>query len=480
MDESVALFRGTVQMQRLARTLSTLSLAALATMAACSPESPAEPFAPRVAGAILTREISLPDFRSVVQTSQRAVVDVLVSGMLDEDEDSRLTGIGGSSLPQGHPRPQAHGQGSGFIVSPDGLLLTAAHVVRGADMVTVRLADRREFAARVLGIDSLTDVAVLRIAGSRLPTVRLGDSGGVRTGDWVMAIGSPFGFEHSATAGLVSAVARAVPGNPAVRFLQTDVPLNPGNSGGPLFDVRGHVVGINAQIFSLTGGYQGVSFAIPIDLAAQVARQILATGYARHGTLGVSAQELDASLAMAFGLASPGGALLAQVEDGGAAAQAGLRAGDLVLAIAGRQVFDCADFSAAVAAHLPGERLELQVWRSGVRQAVGVVLGDGSVDPPAQAAAASSANDGHGLSMRPLQPQDSPAAERGLMVDGVSGRAERAGLQPGDILLAIDGRVVESVEEAGAALGERPVALLVQRGRERRFIALPPVRPASG
>jgi serine protease Do len=297
----------------------------------------------------------------------------------------------------------------------------------------------------------------------------------LHAGDWVLAIGSPFGFDHSATVGLVSAVERPLQGTTAMRFIQTDVPLNPGNSGGPLFNTRGEVVGVNAQIFSLTGGFQGVSFAVPIDAARKAARQILNGGRALHGRIGVTAQDLDATLADALGLASPQGALVVAFQEGSPAADAGLREGDVVTAIDGRPVATWSDLSTTVAMHLPGERLRLQVWRERRVQSVEVTLDDAGGDLPAVEEPSHPDSADAGLRLQ------APSAEgtRGLLVEGVSGRAARAGIEPGDVVLAIDGRPADSIAAADAAVGAQAVAVLVQRGTERRYLALPPTRSAA-
>ena len=246
------------------------------------------------------------------------------------------------------------GQGSGFIVSPDGVILTNAHVVRGADEVTVKLTDRREFRAKVLGQDARTDVAVLKIDASGLPTVPLGSSQALKAGEWVLAIGSPFGFENTVTAGVVSAKGRSLPDDSAVPFIQTDVAVNPGNSGGPLFNARGEVVGINSQIYSRSGGYQGVSFAIPIELATHIQRQIVAHGKVEHARLGVTVQEVNQAFADSFRLPRPEGALVSSVEDGGPAARAGLRSGDVITGVNGQRVVASGDLPAIIGMARPG------------------------------------------------------------------------------------------------------------------------------
>jgi serine protease Do len=468
-----------------------LVLVSIAGLAACSSGTTAVSAAGQSAlgAAHFARSASPPDFRSVTQDGLRAVVSVQVTGSRelsdaggsgDDAADQQLLELlrkRFGSVPA--IRVPVRGQGSGFIISPDGVILTNAHVVRDADSVTVRFTDRQEFPARVLGADPVTDIAVLKIDGSKLPTVRLGDASRLRPGEWVLAIGSPFGLENSVTAGMVSALQRPLPDEAAVRFIQTDVPINPGNSGGPLFNTRGEVVGINSQIYSLSGGYQGVSFAIPIDVAQQVGRQILATGRAEHAGLGVTAQDMDASLASAFRLARPDGALLAMVKEDGAGAHAGLRTGDVVLAVDGRPVTLSSDLSTNVAMRRPGDRVSLAVWRDGARRDVPVTLGEVGSEkaPAAQEAIAKPDADAVGLVLRPLRPQDGAAVTQGLVVEGVSGRAAQAGLQPGDIVLRVDGKPADTPSVVRDALGAGPVALLVRRGQDQQYVALPPARP---
>jgi serine protease Do len=365
-----------------------LAAACLATLAACAPatkqaaDAPQPPSASSAAPAV-----ALPDFAAITAQAGPAVVNVQVEGVrniggpsgdAEDDAEQELLDLlrrrFGDAAP--HIEIPVRGQGSGFIVAPDGLILTNAHVVHGASTVTVRLTDRREFRAHVVGTDARTDIAVLRIDGKNLPTVRLGDTRTLRAGEWVLAIGSPFGFENTVTAGLVSALGRSLSADGAVPFIQTDVPINPGNSGGPLFNTRGEVVGINSQIYSLSGGYQGLSFAIPIDVARHVQQQILATGHAAHARLGVTVQDVDAKAAAQLQLASPQGALLVEVDPRGPGGHGGLRNGDVVLGIDGQPVAASGDLSATIAMHLPGDVVSLLVWRDGRRRELKLTLGE--------------------------------------------------------------------------------------------------------
>lgn len=384
------------------------------------------------------------------------------------------------------------GEGSGFIVRADGLILTNAHVVADADEVLVRLSDRREFHAKVLGSDKLTDIALLKIDATQLPAATLASpqpstgpqAGGppIRVGEWVLAIGSPFGFESTVTVGVVSAARRSLPGNGWVSFIQTDAAINPGNSGGPLINTRGEVIGINSQIYSQTGGYQGLSFAIPIEVAQRIALQILATGKVRHARLGVAVQEVNQTLAEAFKLDKPAGALVTDVGKGSAAERAGLVSGDVILAANGRAVEMSGDLPAMVGLAQPGDAIELDVWHLGSRVTRRARLDDANKRTTAPAEADSAASSPKvptgrlGLSLRPLQPAEirQSGITAGLVVEGVSGASARAGLQVGDLLLAIDGRPVTSADQAAAlvARSDKAAALLVQRGGTKLYVAL--------
>ncbi|MDH3319811.1 MAG: DegQ family serine endoprotease [Betaproteobacteria bacterium] len=436
------------------------------------------------AAASAARVTLLPDFASIVQQYGPAVVNITTAG-------TRETGHGGQQVPLpeffrgmplpfqfGQPGPEVpvQGQGSGFIVSGDGIVLTNAHVVQGASEVTVKLTDRREFRAKVLGTDPATDVAVLRIEAKGLPAVKLGDPSRARVGDWVVAIGSPFGFENSVTAGIVSAKGRSLPGDVYVPFIQTDVAVNPGNSGGPLFSLDGEVIGINSQIYSRSGGYQGLSFAIPIDVVLRVKDQIIATGRASHARLGVNVQTMNQALAESFGLERAAGALVASVAPGSAAEKAGLVPGDVVLRFNGRAVNDSGELAAMVGESRPGDAIRLEVWRKGGKRELAGTLGT-ATDEATQSADANEAT-GHGrlgLAVRPLSPQEREAANvpGGLLVEGVNGPAARAGVVPGDIVLQAGGKPVRSVADLrAAARSGKTVALLVQRGDRRLFVPL--------
>jgi serine protease Do len=315
----------------------------------------------------------------------------------------------------------------------------------------------------------------LRIEAKKLPVVNFGDPARARAGDWVVAIGSPFGFENSVSAGIVSAKGRSLPGEIYVPFIQTDVAVNPGNSGGPLFNLAGEVIGINSQIYSRSGGYQGLSFAIPIDVALRVKDQIVATGRANHARLGVTVQELNQALADSFGLKRADGALVSSVQSGSAAERAGVQPGDVILRFDGKPIGAASELSALVGLAAPGDKAKLEVLRKGETRELSATLGAAQAESAANAAAGAQGGTGFGLAVRPLTPQERKQAkvDAGLLVERVSGSAARAGMQPGDIVLMADSKPVRSVAELRSAVGSHGnVALLVQRGEARLFVPL--------
>ncbi len=426
---------------------------------------------------------SLPDFRVLVERYGPAVVNVSVRGEVKAaahsrmppgfDEDNPLFRFFGMPIPPDAVMPM-QGEGSGFIVSPDGVILTNAHVVDDASKVTVKLTDHREFEARVIGSDKTSDVAVLKIDGKDLPVVRLGDPSSLAVGEWVVAIGSPFGFENSVTAGIVSAKGRNLPDDTYVPFIQTDVAVNPGNSGGPLFNLRGEVVGINSQIYSRSGGYQGVSFAIPIDMAMNVGRQLQASGHVTRGRLGVQIQDVDQALAESFGLDVPTGALVADVDGSGPANAAGIKAGDVILAFDGKTVESAGQLPALVAAAKPDSTVEVSIWRNHAQRDVRVKIAAMTDDETVIAASDATPGGRLGLRVRPLSPLERSASggEDGLVVEGVDGAAAEAGIRPGDIVLSANGRPVHEASELrnAVAAASKHIALLVQRGDTRIYV----------
>ena len=467
------------------RPLAAVTLVLLAGLTGCqgSSDSPAATAAPAVVPVAMP-SAGLPDFAGLVARVGPAVVNITsvtpgteVAGPVEEGPFGDFFKRFGMPRPHFETPPQ-RGEGSGFIVDANGIILTNAHVVGSGSEVTVRLTDRREFMAKVVGIDKRTDVAVLRIAAKGLPTVKLGNPDALLPGQWVLAIGSPFGFDNSVTAGIVSAKARALPDENFTPFIQTDVAVNPGNSGGPLFNLAGEVVGINSQIYSRTGGYMGLSFAIPIDLVVYVKDQLLATGKVRRGRLGVTIQEVDQQLADSFGLDRPHGALVSGVEDGSPADKAGVVAGDVITGLEGVAIDRSSELPARVSRLKPGSTATLEVWRDRSRRSVKLTIGE--LDEPAAkvASAGKQARGGRlGLAVRPLTADERKARQvsGGVLVEEVAGPAAEAGLEPGDIVLGVNGKRINAPEQLREAAGSgKPVALLVQRGDTQLFVALRP------
>jgi serine protease Do len=448
-------------------------------------------------------QVALPDFTKIVSRNGPAVVNIRVVGgtktglrqqrgapQMDEDdpffEFFRQFGMPGG--PRGGQRgggggngaPTMMGEGSGFIVSADGTILTNAHVVRDADEVTVKLQDRREYRAKVLGSDPKTDVAVLKIDAKNLPVVPLGSTRNLQVGEWVIAIGSPYGLESTVTAGVVSAKGRTLPGDNGTQFIQTDVAVNPGNSGGPLFNTRGEVVGINSQIYSQSGGYQGLSFAIPIDAAVRIKDQIVATGKVQHAKLGVTVQDVNQGFADSFRLDTVEGALVSSVQRGSAGDKAGLKAGDVIRKVNGQPIVSSGDLPALVSLARPGDKVGIDVWRDGKLVHLNGTLASandkaerGEQSQLAQADSGSKL----GLSLRPLDQEErrESGIPTGLVIEDAGGAAAMAGVRAGDVLLSVNGRPVASVDQVRDMVGKatKSVALLIQRGDDKIFI---PVR----
>jgi serine protease Do len=479
---------------RLLALLAAL-LCAAAGLAACGRKAPHEatgPVAtapapvvqPASPGTVAAAVRGLPDFTELVARAGPAVVNISVvergrAASFDEDAPDDplhefLRRFG--AQPRG-PLPPTRGEGSGFIVAPDGYILTNTHVVADASVVTVRLTDRREFTAKVIGADRRTDVAVIKIAGKDLPTVKIGDPARLRPGEWVVAIGSPFGFDNSVTAGIVSAISRSLPEGQYTPFIQTDAAVNPGNSGGPLFNMAGEVVGINSQIYSRTGGFMGISFAIPIDIAIGVKEQLVKTGRVQRGRIGVVIQDVGQQLADSFGLDRPRGALVSQVEAGAPGARAGIKPGDVILAVNGAPIERSGQLSAAISQLKPGSRAELEVWRDKASRKLEVEVAELTEGRTARAAGPDERPGGKlGLSVRPLSPQEKRAAglDGGLLVEDVEGPALEAGLRPGDVILGANGERVATVDELESLVEKstRSVALLVNRAGTTIFVPL--------
>ncbi|THF67569.1 DegQ family serine endoprotease [Pseudothauera nasutitermitis] len=440
----------------------------------------------------------LPDFTALVERQAAAVVNISTTQAVHSGLPS-LPGFSEADpmfdffrrfIP-GHPRipradPEGRSLGSGFLISADGYILTNAHVVDGADEILVRLVDKRELPARLIGADPRSDVALLKIDAQGLPHVVLGDPDRLKVGEWVVAIGSPFGFDHSVTAGIVSAKGRTLPDENFVPFIQTDVAINPGNSGGPLFNLRGEVVGINSQIYSRTGGFMGLSFSIPIDVAMAVQAELREAGRVRRGRIGVAIQEVSRELAESFGLPRAAGALVSSVEPGGPAAAAGVEQGDVIVRFGGRAVESSADLPRIVAAIRPGERVELEVVRGGKPRTLSVVLGEWQDDEAVPQARREQRPRGqpNRIGLVVSQPSAAQRRERGLehglLVERAQGPAARAEIQPGDVILAVvsGGRQtpLRTLEEFNRAVGGlkdgQSVTLLVRRGDGASYVSL--------
>ncbi len=441
--------------------------------------------APRPSPAATAPVIALPNFAALVKQEGPAVVNISTTqtvrrgggfpGMSPDDPFYEF--FRRFAPPDSAPEDmQTRSLGSGFIISADGYILTNAHVVDNADEVIVRLTDKRDFKAKVIGADERTDVALLKIEAKDLPVVRVGDASRLEVGEWVVAIGSPFGFDNTVTQGIVSAKGRALPNQNYVPFLQTDVPINPGNSGGPLFNLSGEVVGINSQIYSRSGGYMGLSFAIPIDLAIKIKNDLQAHGKVRRGRIGVVVQDVDKELAESFGMSKATGALVSSVEPGGPAERAGIQAGDVILKLDGKEIEGSADLSRAVAAVSPGNAAKLEIWRKGAVKQLELKVGElGVRQAAARGPEEARKSERIGLGVRELTAQEKRqlGTEGNLVIENVRGQAAVAGLRPGDVLLALNNDRIESIEEFQAALGkaERSAALLVER--EGRTIFVP-------
>ncbi|WP_218314851.1 DegQ family serine endoprotease [Halomonas sp. 18071143] len=440
---------------------------------------------------------TLPDFTVLVEEAAPGVVNISTTRTVQRSSSPSIQGFGGQDIPEifrhffgdSFPAPPSGGQGrsqerqslgSGFIISEDGYVMTNAHVVQDADEILVRLNDRRELPAELIGSDVQTDVALLKIDASDLPVLTLGDSDELKVGEWVAAIGSPFGFDHSVTAGIVSAINRTLPRDAYVPFIQTDVAINPGNSGGPLFNLEGEVVGINSQIFTRSGGFMGLSFAIPINVAMDVASQLREDGQVNRGWLGVMIQPVSRDLAESFGMSEAIGALIADLDPEGPAAQGGLQAGDVILEVNGEEVDRSSTLPRLIGRVAPGSDVELTLMRDGEQVTETIELGSW---PDAQGVEqASSSNNQMRLGVAVAE-VDEATRERLNITGGVEVRqvepdsvAAQAGLRPGDILVSLDHRSVASADElmriVEALPTDRAIPLRLYRDGRSLFVAL--------
>ncbi|MFZ2524813.1 MAG: DegQ family serine endoprotease [Candidatus Ferrigenium altingense] len=434
----------------------------------------------------------LPDFTELVEKQGPAVVNISTTQIIRNAH-------GLPNLPEGDPfyeffrrfapqmprEQESQSLGSGFIISADGYIMTNAHVVDSAEKITVRLTDKREFRAKVIGADKRTDVALLKIEATGLPKITVGDPNKLKVGEWVVAIGSPFGFDSSVTAGIVSAKGRSLPQDNFVPFIQTDVAINPGNSGGPLFNMNGEVVGINSQIYTRSGGSMGLSFAIPIDVATQVTEQLRTSGKVTRGRIGVTIQELTRELAESFGLNKPVGALISSVEKNGPADKAGIEASDVILKFDGKPVNTSSDLPRMVAATKPGSKVAVELWRKGGSRQITVEIAEMPEDGKLARAVKKLADDvgeaisrlGIAVSELSKEQLQELQISGGLLVEEVKGPAARAaGLQHGDVLLAIGNIPIRSLNQFNEILKQVPkgknVALLVRRDDAASYVAI--------
>ncbi len=436
--------------------------------------------------------IVLPDFTELVEKQGAAVVNISTTqiirstqGMPNFREGDPFFEFFRRFAPQIPREQESQSLGSGFIISADGYIMTNAHVVDHADKITVRLTDKREFSARVVGADKRTDVALLKIDADNLPKVLVGDPEKLKVGEWVVAIGSPFGFDSSVTAGIVSAKGRSLPQDNFVPFIQTDVSINPGNSGGPLFNMNGEVVGINSQIYTRSGGFMGLSFAIPIDVATQVVDQLRTSGSVTRGRIGVTIQELTRELAESFGLSKPNGALISYVEKGGPAEKAGIEVSDVILKFNGKMVVNSSDLPRIVASTKPGSKVIIDLWRKGASRQVTIEVAKMQEDSEFAQSTKEMVDEAGKLIARlgivvselTREQLAELQSSSGLRVEDVKGSAAlAAGLQRGDILLSIGSIPLRSIAQLNEVLKQVPkgrnVALLVRRDNVASYVAI--------
>ena len=437
----------------------------------------------------LVQAKGLPDFSPLVEQYGPAVVNISTTAKVRASaQEFQIPGEPGDPFYEFFrrfqvPPPQGdqirRGVGSGFIISADGYIFTNAHVVDDANEVTVKLTDNREFTAKVVGTDKRTDVALVKIDAKNLPTVRIGEAAKSKVGEWVAAIGSPFGLENTVTAGIISAKSRSLPDENYVPFIQTDVAINPGNSGGPLFNMAGEVIGINSQIYSRTGGYMGLSFAVPIEVAMKVKNDLQKYGKVSRGRLGVTIQSVTQELADSFGLKKPQGALVAAVEPKSPAEKAGIKTGDIILGVEGKDIENSIELPRVIGESRPGTQVKLKIWRRGETKELSAALGEMPAEKVARAdTGGSKMKPGKlGVAVRPLTDEERSqiASDGGLLVEQAEGPAARAGVQAGDVILAFNNQPVKSVDQLKRLVdrSKGAVALLIQREGNKIYV---PVR----
>ena len=474
------------------KTLISISLITALALTACGDNTPTPPAASEPPSIIKQTEppkadgtvgMMLPDFAQLVAREGGAVVNIQASRERDEDDNGnedpfmeffkRLT----PNAPDFSEDDNATSAnfGSGFIISPDGYILTNTHVIKGMTSIKVTLNDKRQYPAKLIGQDEKSDVALLKIEAQNLPTVKIGNPDELRSGEWVAAIGAPFGFENSVTSGIVSAKNRTLPDDGYMPFIQTDVAINPGNSGGPLFNLKGQVVGINSQIYSRSGGFMGISFAIPINVAMNVADQLKATGKVERGQLGVVIQEVSYDLAKTFGLDKPTGALVAKVLAGSPAEQGSIKVGDIIRSVNGSEVRSSSDLPMTISSLKPNQTVKLGVWRKGQMHEVEIKLG--TQRDLATKAERQSSEDSDNVDDFQFSPAGLTLIVNSngkIVVSNVKGIAAQAGLRRGDILLEVAGKTVHNQDEFNEAINSagKNIPLLVQRGNSNLFMAL--------
>ena len=475
------------------KSLLSLTILAALALAACGDNTPTPPAASEPPSIIKQTEppkadgtvgMMLPDFAQLVAREGGAVVNIQASRERDEDDNNgnedpfmeffkRLT----PNAPDFSEDDNATSAnfGSGFIISPDGYILTNTHVIKGMTNIKVTLNDKRQYPAKLIGQDEKSDVALLKIEAKNLPTVKIGNPDELRSGEWVAAIGAPFGFENSVTSGIVSAKNRTLPDDGYMPFIQTDVAINPGNSGGPLFNLKGQVVGINSQIYSRSGGFMGISFAIPINVAMNVADQLKATGKVERGQLGVVIQEVSYDLAKTFGLDKATGALVAKVLAGSPAERGGLKVGDIIRSVNGSEVRSSSDLPMTISSLKPNQTVKLGVWRRGQMLDVEIKLGtQNDIAAKSERQSNEGSDNVDDFQFAPAGLTLIVNSNGKIVVSNVKGIAANAGLRRGDILLEVAGKEVHSQEDFNAAISSagKNIPLLVQRGNSNLFMAL--------
>lgn len=436
-------------------------------------------------------QLKLPNFIGLVKQVGNTVVNITADSsqavtMFGQNMNDPFYEFFKRFAPQVPEQQQLRrSMGSGFIISTDGYILTNAHVVNGAKKITVKINDKREFVAKLIGIDQKTDIALLKVNATNLPAVKIGDSNNLEVGEWVAAIGAPFGFDNSVTQGIVSAKGRNLPNESLVPFIQTDVPINPGNSGGPLFNLNGEVVGMNSQIYSRSGGYMGISFSIPIDVVMNIAQQLKQFGKATHGQLGVQIQPVTQDLAKSFGLASATGALVAQVIPGSAADKAGIKAGDVILKADNTVINDAGQLPLLIGNRKPGDIINLTVFRNDKTITLKVVLAaapqndandnDNNSNNQNKAKSGNLTLDKFGLTIANIDPDTAKqlGVKSGVVITQSSGVAQMAGIAAGDVILSVNNQRVSNTEQIKKAIGDKKsIALLISRNGQQMFVTI--------